>query len=339
MSGSLQSYRVNNKVNSEIAISYAQAESLVSFVFPTVGMNQRGGKFMRFGKSQFVTASTKRTPYANHKRTRVEGWETVDFFLEQHTKMVEVAIEEIEEAENGDAQIDLRAHALQQAMAEMEQSIEAEVYNLITTPANYEASNVVAVSAANKLTAAGSDPEALIRNNKLVVSGQIGLFPTRAIVGEDVYNALTLHPLFRERLKHTIPTAVTLDLVAAWLGLPGGIRVAQRRTLADDGSLEQMWPAETMLMWYDVRDGYGFLGSNDDGELNMFTPVPGISKSMPNFGYCFTLKEGLRVSDFEFERRNDCETAIIRADLSCVLTSVGDTNASNAGILLNNLLT
>jgi len=335
----LQQYRVNNRVLSNIAIGFAQAQSLVTFVAPTINVNTRAFKILRMGKASFAVGSTKRSPYQDHKEIYVDGYATDNIFLEQHTKKAVVAIEEVEEAENGDAQFDLQEYALQRAMYEIEQSYEKELYNLITNPANFEASNVVVVAPANRLSAAGSDPEALIRTNKTLVRLQTGQYPTRAIISEDVYVALTLHPEFREKIKHTSKDTTDLDLAASWLGLPGGIQVATRLELDDDDNLIDMFPANTWLMWYDPRDGSSYQYKKDaDNGVGMFTPTPGINKATPMFAANFILREGLTVSDFKFNDKNDTLESIVRFYGSTNLMSIGNNKLSIAGVLLTSVV-
>lgn len=333
----------NSPVLSQIATGYAQASSILNFVVPTVPVNSATYKYIRFGKSHFAATSTKRVSYADHKQLLVDGYDTVSLALEMHSKEAVYDAREAREALrggcNGDAVVDLEKFALERAVAAIELSLEIELHNLIVTPTNYEASNVVSVALPNRLTTAGSDPEALFRNLKSLLSNQIGQYPTRMVVSEDVYTALTLQETFRDRVKYTSAESNTLDMVAAWLGLPGGITVSLTKEYnPTTGLFQNIMPSGTAVMFYDVRDGSGFLGgSNDASATNVFRPQ-GLNGGLPNFGYHFLYGNGLQVSDFEYNRRNDTFSAIVAVENQIALTSVGDNNRSNAGILITNLI-
>lgn len=338
MPNNLQNYRVNNQVLTNIAIGYAQAESCVEFVAPTVSINQRAKKITRFGRSMFVTTSTKRAPYADHKAIVTDGFDTYDLFLGQHSKKAVIALSEVEESENGDLGFDLKSFSLNRAVQAIEQGYEADLFSIITNPANYEAGNSVVISAANQLTAPGSDPEALVRANKNIVRLQTGQYPTRALISTDVYDALTLHPIFRDKLKYTSYQSVDLVMLANWLGLKE-IKVAQRVEYdVNTGSFVDMFPSGTMVMWYDARDGQGYLGANDKTATSIFSSLPGQNGATPNFAYNFILRNGLQVTDFNFDDKNDTFYSIVRYDGSVVLTGIGDTGKASSGVLLTNLV-
>ena len=338
----LASFRINDAVLTEVAYGYTQAESCLPFIAPTVNVNSRSGKIIQFGKEQFAVSSTKRSPYAMHKRSKVSGYGTANFVLEQHTKAAEVAWEEIEEAEQNGCSgsgIDLKELAVLDAVERIAQSLESELFKLITTPGNYEPTNSVIVSAANKFTNPGSDPEALVRNWKSAVRKQIGAYPNKAVISEDVYNALSLHPIFRDRAKYTSMDAIDLDLIAAWLGLPGGIRVCQRLQLNPvTGALEDMFPAGTMVLFIDGTKPQGTRGATTEANQPLFKQLPGVSRATATFAQLYVLNGGIRVGAERVDEDNDTIVNTVRFDGAIVLPSVGDTLKSAAGMLVTNLV-
>ena len=332
--------RVNDAVLTAVAYGYAQAESCLPFVAPTITVPTRSGKILQFGREQFAVTNTKRVPYAQHKRSKVSGYGTRNYILEQHTHAAEVAFEEIEEAANGAANIDLKELAVLDAVAKIEQSLEVELFSLITNPANFATGNAITVAAANQFSNGGSDPEALVRTWKSAVRQKIGRYPNKAIISEDVYNALTLHPTFRERTKHTQLQTTDLDLLAAWFGLPGGIKVAQRLYLNPaTGELEDMFPAGTMLMFVDGTASAGTIGPTTESAQPIFQQQPGIARTTATFAQMYVLNGGLRVGQERIDLDNDTYVWTVRFDGSVVLTSVDiDSDLSTAGILIQGLL-
>lgn len=341
MSDRLSNLRINDAVLTAVAYGYAQAESCLPFISPTVNVNARSGKILQFGKEQFAVSSTKRVPYSQHKRSKVSGYGTRNYILEQHTHAAEVAFEEFEEAINGAANVDLKELAVLDAVARIEQSLEKELFALVTDPANFEATNTVTVSAANAFSNDGSDPEALVRTWKSAVRQQIGRYPNKAVISEDVYNALTLHPNFRERTKHTTIDSTDLDMLAAWFGLPGGIKVCQRLELdLATGELTDMFPAGTMLLFVDgtVSGGTGSLGATTEASQPIFVQQPGIARTMATFAQTYVLNGGLRVEQERIDYDNDTFVHTVRFEGSVILTSVGDNCLSTAGFLANGLI-
>lgn len=323
-------------VLTQVAYSLYQSESLIPFIAPTVPVASRSGKIVVFGKEQFAVTSTKRTPYAEHKRSKVSGYNTdLTYILEQHTHEAEVSWEEVDEAENGVINLDLKELAVLDAVAKIEQSLEQELYNLVTTATNYEAGNAITVTGLNQISNPGSDPEALFMTWKALVRAQIGRYPTRAVISEDVYRALVLHPIFRDRTKYTMVGVTDLSLLASWLGLPGGIKVANRRRVNPaTGLLTDMFPTGTILLFLDGRDKEGTQGSSYDS-ASIFKPMPGIGRTTATFAQLYSLSEGLTVGAQRINEDNDTYVSTVRFTGSVVMPSVGATNRAAAGVLIS----
>jgi hypothetical protein len=342
MSDLLRSRKGIDTLLTEVAYANYQAESLIPFVAPTVTVQSRSGRILTFGKEQFAITSTKRTPYANHRRSgKVSGYSTnLAYVLEQHTHDAEVSWEEIDEAMGKGCQsvnIDLKELSILDAVAKVEQSLEHELYSLITNPANYEAGNVVAVSGVNQFSNAGSDPEALVMTWKSIVRAKTGKYPTRAVISEDVYRALALHPIFRDRTKYTTTATTDLQLLASWLGLSGGIEVALRQTVDANDNLVNMFPNGTMLLFIDGRDRAAGLGNLNERQP-LFKATPGIGQSTATFAQLYSYKEGLTVGAERINEDNDTIVHTVRFTGSIVLPSVGATSKAAAGVLVTGLV-
>ena len=340
--GRLSKYRINDRVLTDIALSYFQGELCSPFVAPTVNVPLRSGKIVRFPKDAFAVRQTRRSPYAYIERARVFEYETATFYLEQHAHAAVVSFEDVEEAEEGDFGIDLKQIAVNQVMETVAQSLEVETIDLVTTPANYEAGLAISATGTQKFTDSGSDPEAFVRSLKELVRAQIGVYPNSMIISTDVYNVLTLHPTFRERVKHTTPDNVDLDLLAAWFGLPRGIKVCQRLKLDEaTGDLVDIFPDETLLLFYSPQSASGSLGAKgqSEGGTPNFKPVYGLNKETAAFAYTYTLSGTPSVG----QERIDLDYRIFINDVvvECkpILVSIGDNDLATAGVLVDSLLT
>ena len=339
MSSRLAKFRVNDQVLTNIALSFYQAESCAPFIAPPVTVPTRAGKIISFPKDLFAVRDTKRSPCARIERSSIATYDNRSFFLCQHAHAAEVCFEEVEEAENGDANIDLKEIAVQQAMAVIEQSWENETIEIVTNPANYEAGLSVVTVLADQFDNTGSDPEAYIRSLKELVRKQIGVYPNSAVIDTDSYHALALHPTFRERVKHTSDRTTDLCMIACWFGLPRGIKVAQRLKLDDaTGDLVDMWPRGTMLLFYSPEAPSGDLGACTSCEKPNFQPILGINRTVASYAYTYVLAGTPTVS----QERVDLDYRTFVNDViwegQPILVSIGDNNLSTAGVLVTNLI-
>lgn len=268
-------------------------------------------------------------------------YEAATFYLEQHAYAATVSFEDYEEAEAGDFGIDLKSVAVNQVMETISNSVEVETIDMVVNPANYETGLSISAVGAQKFTDSGSDPEAFIRSLKELVRGQIGVYPNSMVISTDVYNTLTLHPTFRERVKHTTVDSVDLDLLAVWFGLPRGIKVAQRLKLDETtGNLVDIFPNETLILFYNPQSGSGSLGASNGSESNMpqFKPAYGINKETAAFSYTYVLSGTPSVG----QERVDLDYRIFVNDVVLeakpLLVSIGENNLSTAGVLVDSLL-
>ena len=144
--------------------------------------------------------------------------------------------------------------------------------------------------------------------------------------------------MFRERTKHTRLEQTDLELLAAYFGLPGGIRVCQRLQLQPDGSLADMFPAGTMLLFVDGTAPSGTMGASTDSNQPIFVQQPGISRSTATFAQTYVLNGGLRVGAERIDEDNDTFVHTVRFDGAIVLPSIGPNMLASAGFLASALI-
>lgn len=324
--------RVNDPVIQQVVLGYAQANSVVDFLAPTVTVDERAGKIVKFDKSNMAVLDTRRAPGSLIQQV-VTGYNTEDFVLRQHAASGVVYEEEYQEALNGEARVDLRINAARRAAEAIAQSWEAEAIATVTDSTAYEASCTAALAGTAKFSDPGSDPERTVQACKEAVRAQLGVYPDAAVISSDVFNALKFHPLFRDRVKYTSSGSINLDMLATWFDLPQGIRVAQRLKYDPATNVTtEMMPSGTMLLFFKGSN----LGKDANGQL--FVPVNGADRAKPAFAYTYLLR-GYPIATKE--RFNEDRRAFITdviTEQRIVPTGMGDTGKIGAGFLLRSVV-
>jgi hypothetical protein len=323
----LSQLRVVDPVATDIIHGFCQASPIAPFVAPVVNVDTRAGHVIRFTKEQFALVGTKRSPGSKIPRLGT-SYEADRFYLEQHAAAAEVTFEAAEEAENGDAQIDLRAQAIVRAAEAITQSWENEVITEITDVSKYEVDNRFALAGTDQFSDPASDPEVIVQNVREAVRDQVGCYPNRAVMDVNTYNTLRFHPIFRDRIKFTSSGSVNLDMLAAWFDLPGGIMISKRKKLDADGCLSDLFPSGTMVLFVSPDDELG----------RGFMPLEGADRARPSAWYTYSLRNYPVVYEERYDE--DCHTFVseVVAEQSIVPTSLGCNGLIGAGAILTNTI-
>ena len=323
-SDNLRAVRVNDPVLTSIVHGYCQAEAIAPFLAPAVPVNVRAGKVIRFTKEQFAVLNTRRAPGATIQRVTT-AFDVDSYYLDQHALASEVTEEEYQEAINGDARIDLRNQAALRTTENVMLDWERSVIDKVTDPTRYETTTTAALpdGVGIRFDEANSDPEVTVQSWKEAVRAQIGCYPNSAVMSTDVYNALKFHPIFRDRVKYTSVASINLDMLATWFDLPRGIRVAQKVKLETDGTLVDVMPPGTMIVFYSPEGAVG------DG----FMPLKGADRAKPSFAYTYTLNGYPIATPERFEEDRRVYTTQIIAEMGLQLTGLGANGLAGAGFL------
>jgi len=328
----LSKYRISDPVLTNVAHGYYQADSIAPFVAPVVPVMTRAGKIIKFTKESFAVQQTRRAPGENIKRVGVT-YDNESYFLYQHAVGAEIPIELYEEALNGEAKVNLREMAVSRAAAIIAQSWEQEVIDVITDATNYETSLVISATGAEKFDNVGTDPERFIQAVKEAIRAQVGIYPTRAIIDPQTYNALKFAEIFRDRVKYTNTGSITLDMLAQWIGLPGGIKVAQRVYLNDEGLLQDFMPRGTMVLFYNPEDEIGSQGSQAT-----FMPDEMADNARPSAFYTYQLQGYPVVEPERYDKDRKVFVSDVCAEQNVVPVGLGNTGKIGAAALLTDLL-
>lgn len=323
----LQNLRVSDPVISNIVLGYAQADSVAPFIAPVVPVSQRAGKVIKFTKEQFVVVPTKRSPGEEIKQF-TSNYTSENYTVDQHAAAGKITEEEYEEALNSEARIDLRASAAQRAAQAVMQSWEKEVIDTVTNSSLFETACTSALAGTDKFSDPTSDPDVLVTEAKEAVRAQIGLYPNSAVISPKVYNALKNHPLYRDRIKYTSSGSVNLEMLAQWLDLPRGIKVASRVYLDPTTGELKDFMGDNMLLFYNPEGGIG----------TGFTPVDSANRAVPAFAYTYSL-QGYPIATPE--RYDDSTRSYITdviMETSLQLTGLGASGKVGGGYLFTSVL-
>lgn len=322
----LSKARVTDRVLSNIILGYGNGESISQFVAPVVPVTLRSGKIVKFTKEQFAVVPTKRSPGAVIQRVS-SNYTSENYSLNQHTIAGVVTEEEYEEAINSDAKIDLRKSAALRASQVVSQSWEQEVISTVTNASLYETNNTAVCTGTGQFSHASADIEAIANVAKEAVRSQIGVYPNSALISPRVFNAIKNNPIFRDKVKYTSSSSITLEMIAAWLDLPRGIKVASKVYLDASGNLVDFM-GDNALFFY-----------APDGPLPKgFEVAAGADKAIPAFAYTYTLQGYPLVAPERYDADTRSYVTDVISEQAIIPTGLGSTGKIGAGFLYTDCL-
>jgi hypothetical protein len=123
---------------------------------------------------------------------------------------------------------------------------------------------------------ATSNPIEDILTLKRAVANQIGIRPNSAVLGTAVFDLLLTNAEIVDRIKYTSDKSVDTDIIARYFGLERGLRVAEGRYLATDGTLQPVFPSNGILLFY-----------SPNGPSDSIMPAGGANAATPSFAYTY----------------------------------------------------
>lgn len=303
---------------------------IANFVAPVVSVPTREGRVLRFGKEAFAVGDYKRAYGANIQAVQ-SRFDSDVYALNQDILAYELPIEVIENAKMGPAAIDLRTMEMNNVLQRLTNSYEIEVSAAITNSSAYETSCYVATFSALSSAATGIDGADGIKGAieiGRIVSDQIGQRPNSAVIGSAVYDAMLTSSAILDRIKYTSADSINLDIIARYLGLSRGIRVADGRKLdTATGKLLPYFPENGAVFFY-----------SPTAASDSVMPAMGNNMSTAAFAYTYQL-EGMPQVTPEFFVK---ERRVVRAEV-CVerkvnVTGLGATGKIGSGLYVANAL-
>lgn len=274
--------RVVDPVLTSIAQGYQNGEMVASALFPTVPVEQRGGKIIQFNREDFRLYNTGRTPGANTKRVQY-GYLGAAYALESHSLEGLVPFEIMQEA-NAVPGIDLARVAVLKTQNIIALRNEKASADLAINAANYAATNKTALSGTSQWSdyTGVSNPSKDIETAKEAVRSQVGKRANTVMLSAKVFAALKTHPAIVDRIKYTGRDVVTTDLLAALWGVQ---KVAVGDAIYEDatGALNDVWGKNVIVAYTEVG--------------------PLADAGLPSYGYTYRLR-GYPIVESPYQDRN-----------------------------------
>ena len=242
----LSNIRAVDPVLSNLAVGYHNAEYIADGIFPLAPVPKEGGRIPKHTKQSFKSAATERALRANSNRLEPEDRGFIDFTLEEHDLSVPMDYRE------GQDQNDFDVEAANSFLAVEGISLRREkiAADLAFNPANFAASNKLAVTSTDKWSATGtSNPIAQITTGREQVRKSIAKRPNVIAMGASAFNLAANHPKVLERLTYTQLGVITPQLLAAILQVDEVI-VGDAISVSDDGNTTSDIWNDSCLLFY-----------------------------------------------------------------------------------------
>ena len=320
--------------------------NIANFIAPVVDTPTRAGRTLRFGKEAFAVIDFKRSYGANIPAVQ-SRFDSDPYALDQEVVAWELPEEVIENAGEGPAQVDLRAIETRNAMSRLMNAYEVSTAAVVQTVASYEPQTATelglayatwaayqAAAAARGITtgpadwaAATSNPITDVLTWKRAVANQIGIRPNSCVLGTAVFDRLLTTEAILDRIQFTTADSIDTDVLARYFGLERGIRVAEGRRLADDGTLTPVFPENAVLLFYSP------LSASDS-----VMPAGGASAATPAFAYTYQLTGTPAVRPEYYIRERRVVRAEITVERIANVTGLGATGKYGSGFFISNVL-
>lgn len=273
--------RVIDPILTSVAQGYQNNEFIGRKLFPVVPVSQRGGKIISFGKEDFMLYNTGRAPGQTTKRVQF-GYSSGNYTLESHSLEGVLPRENMEEADAVPG-IDLASVTVSKTQDIIALRLEKQQADLATNPANYGASNKVALSGTGQWSdfTGTSDPVKDIEAGKEAVRKATGKRPNVVAMGATVFASLKQHPKVVDRMKYTGRDIATPELLAALFDVKEVV-IGDAVFADDSGTFNDVWGKNVVLAYVDT--------------------APASDRGRPTYGYTYQLDGYAIVEEAYFDR-------------------------------------
>jgi len=325
------------------------ATNIANFIAPVVDTPTRAGRILRFGKEQFAINDFRRA-YGTNIPYVQSRYDSEPYALEQEVVAWELPEEVIENAGEGPAQVDLRAIETRNAMSRLMNAYEYTVSQAVTvngpynpyepwdgTPGSQTGLGFQTWTLFNDAydTATGgaawssnnSNPIEDVLTLKRTVANQIGIRPNSMVLGTAVFDQLLINQAILERIKYTTADSIDTDILARYFGLERGLRCAEGRYLATDGTLQPVFPENGVLLFY-----------SPNGPSDSVMPAGGANAATPAFAYTYQLTGTPAVRPEYYIRERRVVRAEITVERVVNLVGLGATGLIGSGAMITDIL-
>ena len=299
--------RVIDPILTTAAQGYKNADFVGEALFPTVPVDQRGGKILSFGREDFELYNTVRAPGANTKRVQF-GYSSGNYTLEDHSLEGVVPIEHSEEAAAVPG-INLGNGAVRKTQNIIALRKEKAQADLALNASNYPVGNKITLAGVQQWNDyTNSDPSGDIETARDAVRAKIGRRPNTVLIGAAVWSKLKFHTKLIDRIKYTGRDSLSLEMLANLWDV--------QRVVVGDGVYLNNAGVQT-----DVWGKFAVVAFTEIGSM--------ADMGLPSFGYTYQLR-GYPVVEQPYYERN------AKSWIYPVTDSVAPVIASNiAGYLIS----
>ena len=259
--------RVVDPILTEHARGYSQPTLIGNRLFPIVNMPTRAAKRIEFNREALRRVLTARAPGTNIGRYTM-SYKGLPVNLTQDALQAITPVEFVEEA-NAVPGIDLQQESVDVVLAVIALSLEIQQAELARNPDVYDATNKIAVQAADKWTAQDSDPAAVVEEGKEAIRKRTGRRPNTLELSADVRAACKNHPKIRDHFKYTTSAAISDEMLAQYFDVENVV-IGDAIYDLDDGTTVDVWGKDAVLAFV-----------APEGMRNM---------RLPSFGYTYRLR-------------------------------------------------
>lgn len=261
--------RVIDPVLTQHAIGYRDSNFIGLSVLKRVGVGQRGGQVLRFGKEAFKLHNTRRAPGANVPRLQV-GFGTERFSLKQDSLAALVPWETQEEAQNGAAGVDLAQRSVEAVLSSIQRGQEKEIADLVRSEQSYAQGHTINLAAQGnkKWSDPDSNPIELLADVRSTIRRKIGTEPNTLVLGYSVAEKLQRHAGLIELVKYSQVGILDMALLKRLLQVDNIIvgKATYAEDTEDEGFVD-IWGNDAQYLFLDNTPAY----------------------ETPSFGYTYTL--------------------------------------------------
>lgn len=270
--------RVINPVLSSVAQGYSNMQFVGSRLFPRVPVMTRGGQILEFDRDAFRLYQTKRSPGGTAARISF-GYSGKPFALINDSADVPLPREHMQDASVVPG-INLGQRAVNTGMRAMTLSLEVDQAAAACNPANYGASNKIALAGSTKWSNAAGLPMTDVDNAREAIRQACGCYPNVAVMSAVAFNACKNNVSIVDRFKYngqagTAASQITPAMLAGLFNLDEVVVGAG-------------------IYWSDANVATDIWGNN---VVLAYVPKEDLAMETPSYGYTYTLENNPLVEE------------------------------------------
>lgn len=236
---------------SNVSIKYKNAKFVAEELFPVVMTSKDSNKYFVYGKENFNLFDDGRAPAT--RGAEIDWTVSTDSYLLGEHALTHAIPDEVRD--DADEPLKIETDTTEYLTEQIKLRLEADVASASTSSANYAATNYKDLSAAGNAQwndYAASNPIEDVKVARVVIHSLTGLEPNILILGKQVYDALTNHPMVIERIKFSQLGVVTTDLLAAIFDVEQVLVATALKNTVIEGetaSLSYVWGKNAVLAY------------------------------------------------------------------------------------------